>query len=326
MKIVITGANGSLGANLVSYFSRQGHEILATGLQKNAPSKLLQSAQYLQVDIRTPFNLPQADAIIHAAALSDDKAGYKDLYATNVVGMQHLVQAARHIPCFVHVSSSSVYLPQNELIKEEIAGKQNNKMLSAYGKSKLESEKVLLAAAVDFERVFVLRPRAFYGARDKMILPRLLKLEKNGVLQKPGSLDISISMTHYDNFNQAVELCLLSGKRGTHIYNVADDVTYNMASIVRKLITALYGYQLPEKEIPVALMKFLAVFKIGGITKLLVRAFTQDMVLDTAKIRLEMGYVGQISLEEKLPEIVEWVNYIGGVNVLKTAARDLPWR
>jgi len=184
----------------------------------------------------------------------------------------------------------------------------------------------LLEAAEKFESVFILRPRGFYGAYDKMILPRLLNLVKNDKLQKPGSLDVSISMTHYDNFNEAIDLCLQSEKKGAQIYNVADDEIYNFAEIVRKLTTALYGKQLPEKEIPIALMKFLAIFKIGGITKLLVRAFTQDMALDISKIKEELGYNGKITLDDKLPEIANWVKEIGGIEVLKSASRDLPWK
>ena len=326
MKIIITGAHGSLGANLVRYFSKQGHQILATGLQKQAPQKLLDIADYQQVNLKENFVLPQADAIIHAAGLSDDKAQYKELYATNVVGMQNILQSISHIPKFIQVSSSSVYLPQKDLIKEEIAGKQNNKLLSPYGKSKLETEKVLLQVAQSFESVFILRPRAFYGAYDKMILPRLLHLVKNGKLQKPGSLDISVSMTHYDNFNEAVDLCLQSDKKGTQIYNLADSEIYNLAEIIRKLASALFGKQLPEKEIPIILIKFLAIFKIGGLSKLFVRGLTQDMALDISKIKEELGYKGKISLDDKLAEIVNWVNEIGGIDVLKTAARDLPWR
>ena len=69
MKIIITGATGSLGAALTIYFSEQGHEIIATGKSDCPPEKLLAVAKYLQNDITKPFTLPDADICIHTAAI-----------------------------------------------------------------------------------------------------------------------------------------------------------------------------------------------------------------------------------------------------------------
>jgi nucleoside-diphosphate-sugar epimerase len=325
MKIVITGSTGSLGAAMVKYFSGKGHEVIATGRAVNPPEKLLACAKYLCIDINSPFELPEADFCIHTAALSDDKAAFNDLYQSNVIGTKNTLQAASKIKSFIHISSSSVYLPSGEKLPETVAGLQNNRQLSPYGKSKLMAENIL-KETTRHQSCFILRPRALYGPCDKVIMPRLLKLEKNQQLFIPGKMEVKISMTHYANLIQAIECCMRSTKTGIHTYNVADDTTYLLIEIIRKLTTALYGKQLPEKEIPIALLKAMAIFKINGMTNLLIRSFTRDMVLDTSKIKNELNYQPVIDFDSVMDELIRWINSIGGISVLKTGDTALAWK
>ncbi len=324
MKIIITGATGSLGAVLTRYFSRKGHEVVATGKMEIPPDNLPSFASYLKADITKPYELPDADVCIHTAALSDDKGSRKDLYEANVNGTKNTLYAARNCKIFIHISSSGVYLPSDELLTEEMAGKQNNKQLSPYGYSKLLTEEMLLNTS-KHQSCFVLRPRAHYGPGDKVILPRMLKLVKNNEIHRPGSMEVNISMTHYNNVIHAVECCLQSDKRGINIYNVSDGQSYVFIDIIRKLTRALYGLELPEKQTPIALLKALAVFKLGGITPLLVRSFTRDMVLDISKIRNDLHYRPVTDFDASLNELTHWVNKIGGVGVIKTGDNKLAW-
>jgi len=325
MKILITGATGSLGGYLTRYFSQQGHEIIASGQMENPPLELHKYAEYLQADITKAFEVPEIDVCIHTAALSDDKATEKELFAPNVLGTENIANATKNCKKFIHVSSSSVYLPSEDLLTEEMAGKQDNAQLSNYGKSKLLSENKLIDVS-EHESCFILRPRAFYGEGDKMIFPRLLKLVKGNTLQLPGSLEINVSMTHYLNIAKAIELCINSDKKGINIYNVADERVYRLIDVMRKLTSIFYGKTLQEKQIPIWVLKAMSLLKIGGITKLLIRAFTQDMVLDISKIKKELQYQESINLDSSLEKISQWVESIGGPEVLKTGAKELAWK
>ncbi len=324
MKILITGATGSLGAYLTRHFANLGHEIIASGRLAEPPKELLHYATYIQANIEKPFNLPHADACIHTAALSDDKAPLNELYFPNVEGTKNIAEATKMYKRFIHISSSSVYLPSKQPLKEDIAGKQNNKELSDYGKSKLLSEQKLMQIT-QHEACFILRSRAFYGEGDKLILPRLFKLVKNETLQLPGSLRVNISMTHYKNIAHAIELCLISERKGVNIYNITDEKSYLLIDVMRKFTSAFYGKKLNEKSIPIVLLQIMAFFKLGGITKLLIRAFTQDMVLDISKIKTELGYKEQTNIDNSLDSIASWVQKIGGVEVLKMANKELAW-
>ena len=325
MKIIITGATGAFGGAMVRYFAKKGHDIIATGRVNTPPKELLEIASYIQEDITKPFELPEADVIIHAAALSDDKASPKDLYIPNVIGTKNAVAAASRCKTFIFVSSSSVYLPEEDIITEACTEIQNNKLLSPYGYSKLLSEKVLKEVFTG-ERCFILRPRAFYGPGDTKIMPRMMKLVKNNVFKRPGKMKIQLSMTHYYNMAHAIECCFMSELRGIRTYNVADEEVYTMITTLRTLFQTIYGETLEEKEISIQFLKVLAVFKVGGLTPLLIRGLTQNMVLDIRKIQNETGYKSIITFEDSLAEIKDWINQIGGAEALQKANPILNWK
>jgi nucleoside-diphosphate-sugar epimerase len=323
-KIIITGALGSCGAALTQYFAARGYRVLASGRDEKPPAELLKIAEYFQADITRPFIFPEADVCIHTAAYSDDKAAYKDLYLPNVIGTKNVTNAAVHCKRFIHISSSSVYIPDANPISEEMAGRQKGVKLSSYGQSKLGSER-MFAETYKNNSAFILRPRAFYGAGDRVILPRILKLVKNEVFNRPGPMNVRVSLTHYDNLAEAVERCISSEKTGINIYNVSDDKVYVFSEVIRRLVQELYGHQLPEKEMSIVLLRLLAILRVGGLTPLLVRSFTKDMVLNISKIKTELNYLGQADFYLKLKEVGDWVKHIGGVEAIKAGRREFAW-
>jgi nucleoside-diphosphate-sugar epimerase len=324
MKIIITGATGSLGAALTRHFAGKGHDVTGTGRMDIPPKNLSSFAQYLKADISVPYELPDADICIHTAALSDDAGAWPDYYTANIEGTRNTVIAARNCKTFIHISSSSVYMPSDKPLTENMAGKQNTGKLSLYGYSKLLAEEMLLNNS-KHDTCFILRPRAIYGPGDKVILPRMLKLVRDRVIQRPGSMKVGISMTHYSNLIHAIECCLKSKMTGIHIYNVSDAYAYIFIDIIRKLTEALYGKPLSEKHVPVAVLKFMSWFHLGGISPLLVRTLTHDMVLDITKIKSELNYDPTVDFDSSLKELAGWVKRIGGVDVIRTGAGRLAW-
>ncbi|MEL6590584.1 MAG: hypothetical protein AAFQ68_10900, partial [Bacteroidota bacterium] len=76
---------------------------------------------------------------------------------------------------------------------------------------------------------------------------------------------------------------------------------------------------------PIALVRLFGQLHLGGLSPLLVRGLTKSMVLDQSVIQEATAYVAKRSLKESLPEIRQWVQKIGGPEVLREAGRDLPW-
>lgn len=325
MKIVITGANGAFGGAMCRYFSKKNYQVIACGRQTEPPAELREFAEYVQVDLEKEFKLPDGDILIHAAANSDDKATMNELTGPNIEGTRRIAEASEHFKKFIFISSSSVYLPQALPIAEEIAGKQNNRQLSPYGLSKLKSEEIL-QQVTKHETCFILRARAFYGPGDTQIVPRLLKLVKNQTFTKPGELNIHLSMTHYINMGHAIECCIQSDLKGIHIYNVADKADYVMRKVLKTYFDGMYKSEIPERQVSLLLLKILAFFRIGGFTPLLVRALTQNMVLDIRKIERELHYNPPVDFYSTLTENLAWIDSVGGPEKLREPEKGLCWK
>jgi 2-alkyl-3-oxoalkanoate reductase len=324
MKIIITGATGSLGAYLTRWFSGKGHQVIAVGRIKNPPARLIACSDYIQANITTPFLLPEADVCIHTAALADDKAKTSDLYITNVTGTKNVALAAKHCKIFVHISSSSVYANSENFLTEEMAGEKPREKLSAYGKSKWLSEEMLIKSNEN-NSCFILRPRGIYGAGDKVLLPRLLKLVRNNKMIRAGSMNVKLSMTHFENFAIAIESCIYADKKGLHIYNVADDETYVLYDVVKKLLSEIYSRELTEKRLPLWVFKWMSILKVGEATPLFLNTVSKSLALDISKIKREMNYAPVLNFDNSLKEIADWVNVVGGIEVVKRADPRLAW-
>jgi nucleoside-diphosphate-sugar epimerase len=324
MKIIITGATGSLGAYLTRWFSAKSHDVVAVGRTENPPARLTDCATYLRADITAPFALPEADVCIHTAAIADDKASATELYNTNVTGSQHVLNAAKHCKIFIHVSTSSVYVNSNSLLTEDMAGETAGKRLSAYGKSKLLAEDSIRKSHQN-DSCFILRPRGIYGPGDKVLLPRLLKLVRNRNMIRAGDMNVKLSMTHFTNFALAVESCVYSKKSGLHIYNVADEKIYVLYDVVKKLLTELYGSELQEKRIPLWVLKCMSALQMGNATPLFLDTVSKSLALDISKIKRELNNNPILNFDDGVKEISDWVNVVGGIEVIKTGSPHLAW-
>jgi nucleoside-diphosphate-sugar epimerase len=141
--IIITGANGFIGSYLVDYFLEQNFQI--TALVQEIPEQIIPTLKYQKFDLNDeipeePFS--DADYLIHCAYVAADI----DINAMkiNIAGTKRLLELARkhNLKKFVFISSFSAH----------------EKAVSAYGKSKFETEKLF-----DPERDLVLKPGLVVG-------------------------------------------------------------------------------------------------------------------------------------------------------------------
>lgn len=338
-RIFITGATGFVGANLVKHFALSAWEVLASS-RANAPAPLLSLAKYIQSDITQVFPKQSADVVVHAAALASDTAARSDLNTANLEGTRHVYEATLDCPCFIYISSASVYDGQKSIHTEEESVDYNR--LSPYGHSKRMAEEWLLKQDWSNRTLYILRPRAVYGLGDRVLLPRLLRLVKGGQLFAPGDMRIMSSLTHIHNLCLAVELCIqhspshhwseFAGKasgKNIHILNVSDEEPYEMRQIVHQLLSAIHGKVLPVRTIPLLPLKHLSNvlthLKIGRqFTPYSLQAMSIGSVLDLQKIKETLGYAAPHNFYNSLPELANWVVQTG-VERVKQAASNLPW-
>jgi len=175
MRVLVTGHRGYLGAELVPFLRRAGHEVV--GLDAGyfdacdfgaAPDDVAA----LDVDLRDvrPADCAGFDAVLHLAALSNDPLG--DLnpgvtYEINHAGSLRLARAAKDagVPRFVFASSCSLYGAGGDEALDESAMFQP---VTPYGESKVLVERdVSLLADGSFSPVY-LRNATAYGVSRRL--------------------------------------------------------------------------------------------------------------------------------------------------------------
>lgn len=327
MKMVITGANGFVGASLCRYFYNKGYEIIATGRQAIPNAQLLSYATYIQADITTPLEPFNADVCIHAAGLTADDATYKDLYFHNVTGTENVVHASKHCRHLIYISSSSVYKFSDKPAVESDASLDAH--ISNYGKTKLQAELLLNATIPEHQTRLILRPRAIYGVGDRVLLPRVLKLVKFQKILCPVDNEITTSATHVDNLAYAIELFLKqNGTSKFQVFNIADKSIYKLKDIILKTIFAVEGRSLPVVDIslwPRILPVFSKIVRSKHLTPIALMALTENSVLDLGSITKTLNYDPKQNFDNSYCKIGKWIKALGGKKDYIKSITDAPW-
>ena len=324
--IAITGATGFVGGHLVRHFYKEGYNIIALGRQSDPPKRLLQYAQWQQMDLDQPLDNIDANIVIHTAGLVDDHASYQDLHKTNCVGSGKVSDAfsGQHM---IYISSASVYnLRSNPLSEND---KIDRSQLSLYGKSKLEAEELLIQKSNNKQRLTILRPRAIYGTHDRVLLPKILGLLKGNKIRSIGNMEIEISMTHINNLIIAVEGSIENQTKTLEIFNVADSHVYNLREVILHTTSTLFDIHPRIASIPKSLAEWIkkitALLHIKTpITRQAIDYLSQPCVLSTSKIEKIVGYKSKHYFQNEINNIHEWVQRVGTEIVISKDKR-IPW-
>lgn len=168
MRILVTGAGGQLGWDLVEVLRAQDlHCFDHAGLDIADREKVLQTIGAIRPEV-----------IINAAAYNDvDRAEkYENLaFAVNGAGPGHLAEAAAHLGArLVHISTDYVF---DGTKRTPYTEDDTPHPLSAYARSKLEGEQRVLQSGVN---ACVLRTAWLYGHHGKNFVKTILAAAEKG--------------------------------------------------------------------------------------------------------------------------------------------------
>ena len=305
MKVLVTGASGFIGSKVVEMLANQpGYEILATGRTSTQRFLSLPSVKYFQLDLLHIPDIISCEIVIHCAGLADDRSSREALMSNNVEATSNLLRAVKDCRLFIYISSASVYdFTEGEPRKEEDIGPEQK--LSHYGMSKLMAERVLISSGIP--SIYLLRPRAVYGPGDRVLLPRILQLIRNNRLIIPGKLSSNTSLTHIDNFCEAILRAIQHNLPGVHTYNIADNRTYNLREVLteisfRKTKTKKI-IQVPEILIKLLVFANSALRLRGKINKQSIQYLSNDSILNITKAQEQLNYQGRLNLFNSIDEL-----------------------
>ena len=315
--ILVTGANGFLGSEIICQLLASGYSVRATGQE---PSCLRSGIEYITADITQASQLSTITAgmtaVIHTAGLAHVFHRSANLaerfFQINELGAENVARAAAAagVGHFILISSVSVYGSSTQgLCTEEHLCQP----ASPYALSKLNAEYRVTALAQETGMaVTILRLATLYGEGDPGNVRRLMRNLDRGRFLWIGDGHNRKSLLYRGD---AARACLSVLNKpppvsGVAIYNVSAPPCA-MREIVETLST-----ELGRKPLPVRVPEAIAI-KLAQLASLLpVSAFSQlsatidkwlaEDTYDTSRIEKVIGFYPEITLGEGIRREVRW--------------------
>lgn len=324
MKVLVTGATGFIGARMVdALLARSGFEVVFSGRRQPQDASFEQcGAQFLAGDLDDPDFAGRltrnVDAIVHCAGLAGTWGPYADYYRANVLTTQNLLHAAQRndVQRFINLSSPSIYFDfkdQFDLREDFVPQKFSN----AYARSKYEAELLVRKFHdVTAMQTLSLRPRSVIGAGDKNILPRLIRLQRDGHLKRIGRGDNRVDITTIGNLLDAIFLCLHAPREAMgETYNISNGAPERFWDFVAHVLRR-FDLPMPHGHVPYALAMSLAQlnqwrciwFNVQQEPSLLpvpIGILGLSMTLNIDKARNRLGYAPRLTTQDGIDEFCE---------------------
>ncbi len=320
MKVLLTGGSGFLGSHVAQLLNDDGHDVRAL-VRKTSDTRFLRSLPRVELFEGSVEDRPSClaacegvDAVIHAAGLVKARSR-AEFELTNVVGTQNVLDAAIErqpgVRRFVFVSSLAARAPSPD--GRPLPLDAPAAPVTAYGRSKLAAERLVLAAK-DKLHVTVVRPTAIYGPRDKEML-QLFQYAKMRILPSIGAPEGKLTLIFGEDCARGVILAMHAAVPSGRAYDLDDGTVYSRRELSEGLERAIGKKALVSFPIPDFVVKALgkATDVYGRVTNRAVMVTSekvtellQQWVGDSSTARAELGFTPTVTWEEGARRTAQW--------------------
>lgn len=297
-KVIISGASGFVGLNLVPYLKKRSFEILKLSRNRNNPETLT----YEELSVKA---LNETSIFIHLAGKAHDVKGTADeeeYFQVNTELTKKLFDLFLKSECETFIYLSSVKAVADEVssvLLEDVIPKPR----TAYGRSKRAAEVFILSRHLpNTKKVFILRPTMIHGPGNKGNLNLLYKMVSKGLPWPLGDFKNNRSFLSINNLCFVIKELIENETIPSGIYHIADDKSISTNELIQ-----LLGSSLNRKStifnVPSSLIRRLA--KVGDYFKLPLNSerlqkLTENYVVSNKKIVSAIGKPLPVTAEEGL--------------------------
>lgn len=207
MKILVTGAKGQLGHDVVNELTKRNHKAVGVDIDEMDITEAVSVEQVLTDN--------QPDAVIHCAAwtavdAAEDEENQENVYLVNAVGTENIAKVCKKLDIpMMYLSTDYVF--DGKGTAAWMPDCKDYKPLNVYGQTKLAGE---LAVSNMLSKYFIVRIAWVFGVNGNNFIKTMLKLGKT-----------------------RTQLTVVNDQIGTPTY------TYDLARLLVDMIeTDKYGY------------------------------------------------------------------------------------
>jgi nucleoside-diphosphate-sugar epimerase len=327
--VVVTGANGWLGQNLVRELAPNRERVRCL-VRSDSDAALLTvigpSIEAVVGDVRDPSTLDRlfegvgSATVFHAAGVIHPAKRVRELFDVNVGGTQLTLDRARRagVARYVHVSSNSPF-GANARPTDRFTEESPYNPYMGYGQSKLEAEQLVFRS---FERgdldTVIVRPPWFYGPHQPERQSTFFSAIRRGRFPLVGDGTQQRSMVFTGNLVHGLLRAEAAAAASGNAYWIADAEPYELRSILETVKDALAAEGLPVSgrgPLPMPLVAARVATKVDAALQSQGRYLQSMHVLgelkdtiacDVSRARKEIGYDPPTELFEGMRASIRW--------------------
>ena len=294
MKILVTGASGFIGSQLVPFLNRR-HEVSA-----------LNARRVSNTDTEWRDQVDGCDVLVHLAGRAHVSSNASDaqIYKTVNTDLTETLanQAAQTGKHMIFISSAVVYGNQSHAGASFFVG-DALQLVSPYASSKAAAESALQTFSKQGQLTYtVIRPPLVYGPGVKANFLSMMKWVDSGVPLPLGSAHNLRSLVGVRNLLDLIENCAINDAAKNQIFNVSDDLDVSTTDLLKIIATSM------DKRVRLIKMP-LPVLKLGS--KLISKPRAYDGLcgsfqLDISRTKQTLGWKPPFSLHEEIAATVAW--------------------
>jgi dihydroflavonol-4-reductase len=273
--VYVSGASGFVGRHVASALSEAGARV---------------RDEFVELDDRAGLEraIAGCEAVVHVAALYSYDASLEELRAVNVAGTRNVLEACARtgVRRLVHTSTAATCGPVPGRVATEDDGPPEWELTVPYKRTKLEAERLVLAAAADGLDAVVVNPTTPVGEGDERPTPtgQMVRSVASGRFR--GYLaGAGLNVVDVRDVGRGHALALEHGRRGERYLLGGRDLELRE---LFALVAAAAGRPAPRLRVPYAAVR--AAGAVGLVNRHEALLARVPAYFSSSKAERELGY------------------------------------